>query len=138
MTTALATIMSQDIGSSACSLDLATCTDEERDSVFNAMTNPDYAISDFVNKEINIANVLIEGTEMPDEDTGEFLKTPRVVLIDTEGKSYQALSKGIFNSIKNACVAYGAPPWKDGLKFTVLSQQVGRGRMFTLARSKAN
>ena len=60
--------------------------------VYNAANNPEYRVGDFINKVINVKDVLVEMIIMENEDTGEPQEVPRVVLIDDEGKAYQAVS----------------------------------------------
>lgn len=125
------TVMNE-AGSMICSINAKTATPEQRKTVYNAMNNPSYKVSDFINKDIEVENVLIEALDLLNDETGEIDRVPRIVLIDPEGTSYVATSKGVFNSIKNAYTAFGAAPWNPPIKFKVKQVQVGRGSMLTL------
>ena len=99
--------------------------------IYNAMNNPSHKVSDYINKTIMVKDVFVELIEMADEETGNFEKVPRVVLIDEQGEAYQAVSSGIFNAVKNAIQVFGAPSWDDPLPCTVKQVQVKNGSMLT-------
>lgn len=106
-------------------------TIEAKKAVFNASNNPDHKVGDYINKVIVVRDVLAELIEVKNEETGEMEVTPRVVLIDVDGKSYQAVSKGIFNALKKAIAIFGSPTWEDGLPILVKQVSVGKGTMLT-------
>lgn len=106
-------------------------TIEAKKAVFNASNNPDHKVGDYINKVIVVKDVLAELIEVKNEETGEMEVTPRVVLIDVDGKSYQAVSKGIFNALKKAIAIFGSPSWEDGLPILVKQVSVGKGSMLT-------
>lgn len=106
-------------------------TIEAKKAVFNASNNPDHKVGDYINKVIVVKDVLAELIEVKNEETGEMEFTPRVVLIDVDGKSYQAVSKGIFNALKKAIAIFGSPTWEDGLPILVKQVSVGKGTMLT-------
>lgn len=106
-------------------------TIEAKKAVFNASNNPDHKVGDYINKVIVVKDVLAELIEVKNEETGEMEVTPRVVLIDMDGKSYQAVSKGIFNALKKAIAIFGSPTWEDGLPILVKQVSVGKGTMLT-------
>lgn len=129
---AISTIMNEQPGTTLCSIVAKPGDKQAAKAIFNAMNNPTYKVSDFINKEICVENVLIEVNDVLNEESGELDRVPRTVLIDTDGNSYQATSKGIFTSIKNAYMAFGNAPWEGGIAFTVKQVKVGRGQMLTL------
>ena len=106
-------------------------TRENKVAVFNASNNPDHKVGDYINKVIVVKDVLAELIEVTNEETGEVEVTPRVVLIDMDGKSYQAVSKGIFNALKKAIAIFGAPTWDEGLPCLIKQVSVGKGSMLT-------
>lgn len=106
-------------------------THESKVAVFNASNNPDHKVGDYINKVIVVKDVLAELIEVTNEETGETELTPRVVLIDIDGKSYQAVSKGIFNALKKAIAIFGAPTWDEGLPCLIKQVSVGKGSMLT-------
>lgn len=106
-------------------------THEDKVAVFNASNNPDHKVGDFINKVINVKDVIAEQIELTDEETGEIQNAVRVVLIDTKGESYQAVSTGIFNALKKAIAIFGAPTWDEGLPVLIKQVSVGKGSMLT-------
>lgn len=125
------TVLNQ-AGNMICSIDQKNATPEQRKTVYNAMNNPTHKVSDFINKKIKVQDVLIESLDIMNDETGEIDRVPRIVLIDPEGVSYVATSKGIFNAIKNAYTAFGPAPWNPAIDFMVKQVAVGRGSMLTL------
>ena len=106
-------------------------THEAKVAVFNASNNPDHKVGDYINKVINVKDVLAEQIELTDDETGETETAVRVVLIDTAGESYQAVSTGIFNALKKAIAIFGAPTWDEGLPCLIKQVSVGKGSMLT-------
>ena len=112
--------------------------------VFNAMNNPDHRVGDFINKTIELRDVLAEVIEMDEKDendqpvidpeTGEVrrIQAVRVVLFDSKGESYQAVSTGIYNAVKKLMLIYGAPTWEEPIKVEVKQISLGKNQMLTL------
>lgn len=120
------------VGSMVCSIK----PDGDRKTaaaIYSAMNNPEFRLADFINKRIKITNYLIEIVEISNEETGEISIVPRVVLIAEDGKSYQATSYGIANSIRNLCQSVGNAPWQPALELEVKQRATKRGSMLTLA-----
>ena len=97
------TINAANVGTMICSIkpnpnDRATSA-----KIYAAMNDPEFKLADFINKKIEITDYLIEIVDIANEETGEVSTVPRVVLIDKDGKSYQATSYGIANSVRNLC-----------------------------------
>lgn len=129
----IATVLNSQPGTSICSIEPKPGDIETAKVVYNAMTNPTHKLSNFINKRIKVENYLIEISEVLDEESGELVTAPRIVLIAPDGTSYAAISKGLFNSVRNAVMALGDAPWQGGIEFEVQQIQVGRGKMLTLA-----
>lgn len=131
-TNALATVAatSDNIGKMVCSI-TPTGNRKEDAKIFAALNNPEYRIANFINKKIKVQNVLVEIRELLNEETGEIDTAPRVVLISDDGKAYQAVSKGIFNAVKNAYEIFGQAPWEPPLEIEVKQIAVGKGSMLT-------
>lgn len=121
--------MSADARTAYCSISGGTMAD--RAAVFNASNNPDERIADHINQTIVVRDVLAEQVEMADEDTGEVANAVRVVLIDTDGKSYQAISTGIYSALKRAIQIFGEPTWDEGLPVVIKQVAVAKGSMLT-------
>lgn len=121
--------LSADAKTAYCSIQGATA--KERAAVFNASNNPEHKIADYINKTIMVKDVLAEQVELTDEESGEIQTAVRVVLIDTKGESYQAISTGIYSALKRAIQVFGAPTWDEGLPILVKQVAVGKGSMLT-------
>lgn len=127
-----ANIMTENVGASMCSIAVEPGNIEKAKLVYNAMNNPTHKLSDFINQTILVENVLIETAEVANEDTGEVERAAKCVLIAPDGTSYFAMSKGIFNSIKNLYFTLGNAPWEGGIELAVKQVQAGKGKMLTL------
>lgn len=99
--------------------------------VYNAANNPEHKVGDFINKTINVKDVLVELIDIENED-GSVEQAPRVVLIDEKGEAYQSVSQGMFNAIKNAIAIFGAPTWDDPLPMLIKQVSVKNGSMLTV------
>lgn len=104
---------------------------KEKAALFNAMSNPNHKVGDYINRSIRVKDVYVEVIELNDEDTGETIQAPRVVLIDTDGDSYQAVSKGVFSALSRAIKVFGEPTWDDGLPIIVRQLSLGKNQMLT-------
>lgn len=93
-------------------------TFDEKKMLFNAMSSPDLKLRECINLEINVKDVYCEIVSITTED-GEQVEAPRIVLIDTQGTSYQCVSMGVMNSLKRLFVVFGYPTWEEGIKVKV-------------------
>lgn len=107
-------------------------TADEKALLFNAMNAPDVRIADHIGQVINVRDVVVEPVEIVDEKTGEIRKSPRVILIDTDGHTYSATSYGIYNALRRLSAIYGLPTWEGGIPVRVKQIARGANRIFTL------
>ncbi len=122
---------------------------DDKKAIYNALNNPDEDVASQINKDINVVDFLLEEVELSndvDEDdeipfnaeTGEIVEPEKVIavrtiLIDEDGESYQAVSKGVYNSVKQIINIFGEPSqWKEPLSVKVKQVKVKRGSMLTL------
>lgn len=126
------TMLSAETGTTYCTLQTDPNDRASAAKVYNALNNPEFRISDYINKDICVQDVLIEIAEIMNEETGEISQVPRVVLIDEDGKAYQSVSVGMFNAIKSAIKVYGEPTWEPPITFTVKQRNVKNGSMLTI------
>ena len=111
----------------------STATGEGKAKLFNAMTNPDKRVADFINKQIEISDIYAETIQITNEDTGELELVPRCILIDSKGVTYVAVSKGVFGDLKRLIQIYGEPAeWEHPLKVEVKQIPVKAGSMLKL------
>ena len=127
---AMVSATAENVGQTVCSI-VPTGNRKEDARIFSALNNPEYRIANFINKTIKVTDVLVEIRELLNEESGEIETAPRVVLIDADGKAYQAVSKGIFNAVKNAYQVFGPAPWNPALEIEIKQVAVGKGSMLT-------
>lgn len=107
-------------------------TREEKAAMYNAMNNPDKRLADCINMEINAKDLYIEVVNCTNEETGEVNACPRIVIIDDQGVSYQAVSIGIYSALKKAIQVFGAPTWDEPVRLAVKQITKGNKKMLTL------
>lgn len=90
-----------------CSFEPATI--EEKKMLFNAVNSTPEYLKDHVNEVIVINHIYAEQVNIVDENSGEIIAIPRIVIIDNNGIGYGCASFGIFNSIKKLIGIMGAP-----------------------------
>lgn len=108
-------------------------TQEEKAVLYNAVSAPDYRLRDFINKRISVKDMYIELINVENSETGVVSKAPRIVLIDTAGKSYQCVSTGILNALKRITVIFGYPTWENGINIEVKQISAKEKQILTLA-----
>lgn len=89
-----------------CSMTAAS--DRDKVTLYNACSNPK-RLSDMLNLEIKMKHVFAEIIQVMSEASGEMVNVPRVVIIDEKGQGYQAVSLGIYNSVKRILSLFGDP-----------------------------
>lgn len=133
--TELATIQaigSAPVGSIVCSIKPNPNDRETSARIYNAMNNPTHRIAEYINKEIAVVDYLIEIAEIENEETGIVSTVPRVVLIDDAGESYQAVSIGMANAVRNLVIACGDAPWHPPVDIRVKQTPTKNGSMLTV------
>lgn len=97
-------------------------------AAYNAMANADEKLTDHVGESIDLRHVYVEAINCVDEKTGESTVCPRIVLIAKDGTTYQAVSKGIFGSLRQIFQMFGAPEtWEFALRVKVKQSRTRRG-----------
>ena len=125
----LAEELSEKSTSTYCSVQGGTRA--EKALIYNAATNPQHKVADYINKVILVKDILIEIINIENED-GTVSEAPRVVLIDDKGEAYQAVSAGMLTAIKRAIQIFGAPTWDEPLPMLVRQVSVKNGSMLTI------
>lgn len=78
-------------------------------TAYNAMSNAQESLSEHIGEEIPVRHVYVEVIKCTDEKTGEQVNCPRIVLIAQDGRTFQAVSMGIFGSLKRIFQIFGRP-----------------------------
>lgn len=107
-------------------------TPEEKAKLFNAMNNPDERLANCINMQIKAKDLYIEVVNCTNEETGEVTACPRIVIIDENGKSYQAVSIGIYSALKKVIQVFGSPTWAEPVTLEVKQITKGARKMLTL------
>lgn len=106
--------------------------EDEEIVLFNAMNNPEKRIGDCINMTINVKHVFCEVVTCVNRETGETNMCPRIVLIDTDGVGYQAVSLGVFSALKKIFAIKGSPTtWKKPVKLQVIQITKGDRKLLT-------
>lgn len=106
--------------------------EDEEIVLFNAMNNPEKRIGDCINMAINVKHVFCEVVTCVNRETGETNMCPRIVLIDTDGVGYQAVSLGVFSALKKIFAIKGSPTtWKKPVKLQVVQITKGDRKLLT-------
>ena len=100
-------------------------TNEDSEKLYNAINVPDERLKDMINKKINIVNVIVQTIQCVNDRTGETHSAPRFIIIDDKGKSYVAVSVGIFTALNTLFQIYGNPPYATPI--TVEVKQISKG-----------
>ena len=111
-------------------------TDEEKANLFNAINNPEQRLADCINMTIKAKDLYIEIVNCTNEETGEITACPRIVIIDEEGVSYQAVSLGIYSALKKVIQIFGVPTWEKPIALEVKQVTKGTRKMLTLNIAK--
>lgn len=106
--------------------------EDEEVVLFNAMNNPEKRIGDCINMTINVKHVFCEVVTCVNRETGDSNLCPRIVLIDTDGVGYQAVSLGVFSALKKIFAIKGSPTtWKKPVKLQVVQITKGDRKLLT-------
>lgn len=115
--------------------------------LYNAINSPDERIADFINTPIMIRDVVVSKVTLAEKVSDKDDKNPwedeaavseksregfRVVLIDTDEKSYTATSTGIYNSVCTLRAIFGTLHFESGLKAVVKQVKTKNGNTLTL------
>lgn len=74
-------------------------------------------------KNITVANYVVQPIELADEQTGELRAVPRVILITDEGKAYYAISVGVFSALQNMVSLFGVPSESEHWPLTFIPKE---------------
>lgn len=107
-------------------------TDEDRTTLQNVLQGQHTALADMLGKPIACVHVCVKEVDLENEETGEVVTSPRLVLIDSSGKMYSATSEYAWKSLREIMspLLYGPPPWNPPLMLEVSMHNSGRKRRF--------
>lgn len=107
-------------------------TNEEKQILYKAMSNPDKRLGDCINQVIFAKDLFMEMVDMTNGETGEITSCPRIVIVDKDNVSYQSVSFGIYNALKRVISVFGAPTWEEAIPLKVIQVTRGEKKMLSL------
>lgn len=138
--TALATVTTED--SALAYSSMVAQTPQEKAELYNAISDPAHKLGDVINQVIFVRDVYVEMIELARtdnagnpifDDNGEPIMdtAPRIVLIDKDGDTYQAIAASVMNNLARLFKMFGAPTWEPALPIEVKQRSVGTNRIYT-------
>lgn len=107
-------------------------TAEGATALFNAMSQAENAVKEFVNMDIEVAHVFVQGTVKVDDETGEARDTAKTVLFDSEGHTYATTSTPFYKALVNLCTMIGSPDkWVSPVVIKPVHIAVKKGQMLS-------
>ena len=86
-------------------------------SIYNAINSPDEKLSEHIGEVLELIHIVAHEVQLVDEETGELVRVLRTILVDKNGKSYEAVSGGVANSISRLLQIFGQPAeWTEPIK----------------------
>lgn len=99
---------------------------------YNAVSQPEMSLKECVNIPIAMTHVSVEVCEVHSEKNGDVI-APRVVIMDKDGKSYQAVSIGVYQSLKRIFALFGTPDtWTEPLTVVPMLTSTKKGQVLSL------
>lgn len=115
---------------------------EDKVKLYNALTNPDRRIADYINTTIGIKDVVMVPVDMvqtidkegnPFEDEApKTRKMMRTIILADDGYSYGATSDGISNSLRMLYQVFGTLHFDEPVKMQVKQVKARRGNVLNL------
>lgn len=112
-----------------CSMKVST--PKEQAALFKAMNNPEKRVGDCINMTINAKDLFCEVVTCVNQQTGEAIPCPRIVIIDENSVGYQAVSLGIYSAVRKIIQVFGAPTWETPIPLKVVQITKGDKKLLT-------
>lgn len=109
-------------------MSLDRSTPQGKVDYYNAMLNKSDKLSEHVNVKLLLRDAVIHEIEVVDDDSGELKRRLRVVLIDSDGKTYDCQSAGVWKSLKILCGTVGPLPWKPAREVQIRQTTIKENR----------
>ena len=137
---ALATVNADD--SALAYSSMVAETQQEKAELFNAISDPAHKLGDVINQVIYVRDVYVEMIELARTDAagnpvfdenGEPIMdiAPRIVLIDKDGDTYQAIAASVMNNLARLFKTFGEPTWSPALPIEIKQRSIGTNRIYT-------
>lgn len=117
-------------------------TPQEKAELFNAISDPAHKLGDVINQVIYLRDVYVEMIDLARTDDkgnpivdeyGEPVtdNVPRIVLIDKDGDTYQAIAVSVLNNLSRLFKLFGMPTWTNPIPVEVKQRSIGSNRVYT-------
>ena len=117
-------------GVSYCSM--AAVDARAKVALYNAISKPE-KIKKIINIPIKLAHIYIDAISIRDQQTGAYITVPRIILIDDKANGYQAVSMGMYESVKRLIQMFGEPSdWNKPLTVKVIQVDLKHGQTYNL------
>ncbi len=114
-----------------CSLDASDL--KAKQTLYNATNSTQERVGDHINEVITVRHIYVEAIQCTSTETGEVKWCPRVVLINDRGIGYQAVSTGVYTSVKKLIQIFGEPQtWEAPIKLKIKQLTRGEFKILTL------
>lgn len=108
-------------------------TNKEKGALMNALSGQLPKLSTLINTEIEVSNVIFQGAQFTNEQTGEIEPGVRSILVLKDGRMYTACSDGIRGCLGMIFQLFSRPPWNPPMRLAVKQLDIGHNRRwFTL------
>lgn len=95
--------------------------------IYNAVNSKGEPLDDHKNEVLEIVDIAAHPVTLTDENTGEVVDALRVVMIDKNGKIFDAVSQGIASSLQKIFGIVGQPTYNPPLRMKVVEQKTRKG-----------
>ena len=95
--------------------------------IYNAINSKGDSLDDHKGEVLEIVDIAAHPVELVDENTGELVQGLRVVMVDKDGKNYDAVSRGIVSSLEKIFAIVGKPSYDPPLRLVVVEQKTRKG-----------
>ena len=96
--------------------------------IFNAVNSPDKKISECIGETLLLKDIVAHNILLTDDDTGEVIEAVRMVLVDADGTSYEAVSGGLANAVQRILGIFGQPnTWEAPIPVKVIQKGTRNG-----------
>ena len=114
-----------------------TTTPDGKKKLYNYTNRPDYNISEFINKTIDVVGIYVDvntRVAKDGENAGMVENKPRTILVDVNGKSYIAgVSIGVYTAVREIIRIFGHPTtWGEPLRVMPVNVKTPKGNMLSL------
>lgn len=91
----------------------------------SAQQDCDRRLVECVNQQIAVTDYVVHDVELKNRETGEVIPSVRLVLIDKDGLTYEAVSETLLRSFQRIAFLFGKPPWNPSRVLVPMTKKKG-------------